>query len=219
MFIVPDDGAPKGDKIEIAEKSILWLKVTVKGKQAHASVPEEGLNAFREAAKYALEADAYLHKKYIRKTELFPNGSTFEMTKHEKNVENINILPGEEVFYIDCRILPEYDVAKVAGELRRIGRKYRAKIKVEEVNKEKSGATSADSEIVNVLKKSIKEVLHQDARLVGIGGSTMAGVVRKAGFDAVAWDVEKTVAHQPNECMPMEDVVKTAKVLVRVFTE
>ncbi|MFW6128489.1 MAG: M20/M25/M40 family metallo-hydrolase, partial [Halobacteriota archaeon] len=37
LIVVPDAGSPQGDQIEIAEKSILWLKFSVQGKQGHAS--------------------------------------------------------------------------------------------------------------------------------------------------------------------------------------
>ena len=95
MFVVPDYQTPGGKSIEIAEKSMLWLKATVTGKQVHGSTPEEGLNAFKEAAKFALEVDEYLHKHYMEKMALFPNGSDFRDDKHEKNVDSINIIPRE----------------------------------------------------------------------------------------------------------------------------
>ena len=133
MFVVPDDGAAAGDTIEIAEKSRLLVKITVTGKQFHAASPEYGINAFREAAKYVLEADGYLHRKYSRKTQLMPDGSTFEMTKHEKNIDSVNILPGKEVFYMDCRILPCYKLMEIVKDLRKLGRKRSAKITVEVV--------------------------------------------------------------------------------------
>ncbi|MGO9643794.1 MAG: M20/M25/M40 family metallo-hydrolase [Candidatus Bathyarchaeia archaeon] len=33
IAIVPDSGTPDGAQIEVAEKSILWLKITTKGRQ------------------------------------------------------------------------------------------------------------------------------------------------------------------------------------------
>ncbi|HHC19533.1 MAG TPA: M20 family metallo-hydrolase, partial [Euryarchaeota archaeon] len=57
LVLVPDGGNEDGTFIEIAEKSILWLKLKVKGKQVHASMPEKGLNAHRVALELALEID------------------------------------------------------------------------------------------------------------------------------------------------------------------
>ena len=55
-----------------------------------------------------------------------PPHSTFEPTKKEANVQNINTIPGLGVFYLDCRVLPVYDlelviakVKEIAGEIER----------------------------------------------------------------------------------------------------
>ncbi|HKM51008.1 MAG TPA: M20 family metallo-hydrolase, partial [Candidatus Bathyarchaeia archaeon] len=106
MAIVPDTGSSDGSEIEVAEKSILWMKITTKGKQVHGSLPYKGLNAHRIGMRYALQMDELLHTKYSGVDELFdPPASTFEPTKNELNVDNINTIPGLDVQYFDCRIL------------------------------------------------------------------------------------------------------------------
>ena len=50
LYIVPDGGSPDGSLIEVAEKSIFWMKVTVRGVQCHASTPQKGVNALVGAA-------------------------------------------------------------------------------------------------------------------------------------------------------------------------
>ena len=54
LILVPDGGDPKGETIEIAEKTGLWLKVITKGVQTHASMPNTGKNAFVAACDLAL---------------------------------------------------------------------------------------------------------------------------------------------------------------------
>src|SRR5208337_2263690 len=98
LVVVPDGGSSDGSFIEIAEKSILWLKMRTIGKQTHASRPELGLNASRIGMQYALALDKILHKKYPAKDKSFePPASTFEPTRKDRNVEAINIVPGEDV--------------------------------------------------------------------------------------------------------------------------
>lgn len=80
--------------------------MTVYGKQAHASLPELGLNAYRLGSELTLEIDRKLHETFNYEDPLFiPPRSTFEPTKVEPNVGNVNTIPGKHVFYIDCRIL------------------------------------------------------------------------------------------------------------------
>jgi succinyl-diaminopimelate desuccinylase len=218
MFIIPDWGNPKGSEIEIAEKSLLWLKFTVKGKQVHASDPDLGLNAFKASAIFALQADSFLHKKYTKKTSLFPDGSTFEMTKHEKNVDSINILPGTDVFYMDCRIIPDYDPSAVIGDLKRLASKQRAKIKIEVDNREDTPApTSPKSEVVLAISKAIRKELGMTPRPIGLGGGTVAKPLRASGFDVVVWKIEDNVAHQPNEYAKISAINGMIRVFQRLY--
>ena len=218
MFVVPDWESSGGSKIEIAEKSMLWLKVTVTGKQVHASTPEKGLNAFREAAKFALEVDAYMHEHYVKRSKMFPMGSTFEMTKHEKNVDSVNIIPGKEVFYFDFRVVPDYKLSHVVADVGRIARRYAAKIDVDVMpEKQESKPTAPNAEIVRVLQSSIKRTLNADARVVGIGGGTIGAFLRNAGFDVAVWGMGDDIAHQPDEYARISDIESEIAVFSDIF--
>ena len=121
-FIVPDGGNAKGDMVEVAEKNLLWLKVTVTGKTTHASTPQNGNNAFVAAA-HLVVALRDLYKKFNKKDRLFDVPySVFEPTKHEPNVPNVNTIPGQDVFYVDCRVLPCYTNKQVIDEANKIAK-------------------------------------------------------------------------------------------------
>jgi succinyl-diaminopimelate desuccinylase len=101
LIIVPDAGNEKGTLIEVAEKSLLWLKIKTVGRQTHAANPEKGVNAFKAASFLITELET-LHRRFPARDRLFdPPLSTFEPTKKESNVPNINTIPGEDVFYLD----------------------------------------------------------------------------------------------------------------------
>ncbi|MBW1999828.1 MAG: M20 family metallo-hydrolase, partial [Deltaproteobacteria bacterium] len=113
LIVVPDGGNEEGTMIEVAEKSMLWLKFTVVGKQCHASTPDKGKNSLVGAARLILELGR-LKDVFSTEDELFrPRSSTIEPTKMEANVANVNTIPGRDVFYLDCRILPCYEVDQV----------------------------------------------------------------------------------------------------------
>lgn len=217
MFIVPDSGSPDGREIEIAEKSILWLKITVIGRQVHASTPQNGINAFMEGAKFGLYVTEFLNKKYNRTIRPFGTPSTFVMTKHEKNVDSINIIPGKEVFYLDCRIIPVYSLTNILKEINRISHRYNARIKIGIVQREDAPApTPQNAEIVRLLKGILKKELGISGRLIGIGGGTIAAYLRKAGYDAVVWSIEEDIAHQPNEYAKIENIGKIIDVFYNI---
>ena len=110
LIVVPDAGNEQGTMIEVAEKSMLWLRFTVTGKQCHASTPDKGKNSLYGAARLITELDR-LRREFPLEDELFrPTRSTFEPTKMDANVPNVNTIPGRDVFHMDCRILPKYPV-------------------------------------------------------------------------------------------------------------
>ncbi|ASI14091.1 succinyl-diaminopimelate desuccinylase [Candidatus Mancarchaeum acidiphilum] len=216
MMLVPDWGVPTGDKIEIAEKSILWIKVTASGKQVHASTPEDGVNAYKLAVKFLNDLDDQLHSKYNVKDERFDYPvSSFEMTKHDKNVDSINIIPGKDVSYIDCRVLPNYKLDEVIADMKALAEKHskKGKINIEVFNREDAAKpTDANSEIVQLLSKRINQIRKISVSTVGIGGGTVAKYFRDNGVPVAVWSTEDDVAHQPNEYSVIDALVSDSKV-------
>ena len=218
LVVVPDAGSPKGTDIEIAEKSLLWLKVTTKGKQVHASLPKKGLNAHRVGMKLALDLDETLHAKYTKRNKLFDYPvSSFEPTKKEANVGNVNTVPGVDVFYYDCRVLPVYSLDDVEEDVKRklkqFERKYHATIEFEEVEKEPAGpATKVDSEVATLLGRAVSEVAGVKPRFVGIGGQTVGNLFRRDGIPTAVWSTIDDVPHEPNEYSKISNLINDTKV-------
>lgn len=223
MFIVPDVGSQKGDAIEIAEKSILWLKFEVYGKQSHASMPQ--MNASRRAMKFILDLDEKLHTKFSGRNDLFnPPYSTFEPTKREKNVDNINTIPGIDVSYMDCRIIPDYKLEEVLDYIENVKKFHEIRdgerINVEVMHRFSSPKTPENSEIAIRLAKTIEKLRGIKTRFIGIGGNTCASFLRSAGFrETVAWCTVDGTAHKPNEYCAIDNMVKDAKVFYSICFE
>jgi succinyl-diaminopimelate desuccinylase len=224
MAIVPDTGTPDGSQIEIAEKSILWLKITTKGRQVHGSTPEKGLNANRVAMRFALQLDEMLHSKYPATDMLFdPPVSTFEPTKHEANVDNVNTVPGVDVQYFDCRVLPQYPLSTVMKDIESLKSKLEketgASIELNPIQyEENTNPTPMDSQVVQRLKMALKELRGIDAKPVGIGGGTVGLYFRRKGIQTAVWSTLDDMAHQPNEYCKIDNMVNDAKVFVHVAT-
>ena len=218
LVVVPDSGEPDGAFIEVAEKSILWFKVVTVGKQTHGSTPNRGLNAHRIGMQFSLALDKLLHEKYNNKDEQFNvSNSTFEPTRKDKNVEAINIVPGEDVVYFDCRVLPQYNIKDVLSDIRKAAKEFEQKngatIRIEVIQAQQAPpAVDPNSEVVTLLKKAIKKVRGLDAQVGGIGGGTCAAFFRKAGIAAVVWSTEEEVTHQPDEYAKVQNMIDDAKV-------
>ncbi|EQB69826.1 M20 family metallo-hydrolase [Cuniculiplasma divulgatum] len=226
LIIVPDAGSMDGMELEIAEKSIVWIKFTVNGRQYHASMPSNAISAARDGMEFMLSVDKMLHSKYTDKDDTFNFPySTFEPTKHEKNVDNINTIPGKEVFYMDCRILPNYDVDSVVDDISReiseFERTHKSKIKMEFVQREQAPVpTSRDSEVVTRLVKALSS-RGGEPKVVGIGGGTCAAFFRRLGYDAVVWSTTvPDVAHQVDEYVIIDQILQDRETIEKlVYSE
>lgn len=223
LIIVPDAGNEDATELEIAEKSILWLKVRTKGKQCHGSTPHRGINAFAAGMKFGVRATDELYSRYGMKDLLFdPPGSTFEATKKEANVPNINTIPGEDIYYMDCRILPGIDPDEVLSLLREIAddveRETGAVIELSTPQYEKAAPpTSPDAPVVGLLDKAVRAVWKNEPRPMGIGGGTCAAIFRRAGYPAVVWGRIDEVAHSPNEYTRVENLMGNTKVYALLY--
>jgi succinyl-diaminopimelate desuccinylase len=205
LVVVPDAGDATGLMLEIAEKSIAWVAFTVRGRQAHASAPHHGVNAHRAGANLLLRLDERLHAKYAAQDPLFsPPYSTMEPTKKLANVPNVNTIPGEDVFYFDCRMLPEYDLGELLTDMRRIAEEVAHKFKVEvklttEQLAPAAPPTRADAPVVRLLSDAIRAVYQGEPYTRGIGGGTVAAMFRRKGIPAVVWGCNEGTAHNPDE--------------------
>lgn len=216
-FVVPDAGNEDGTLVEVAEKAIAWLRIRTVGKQVHASTPHQGRNAM-VAASHLIMRMADLHARYDERNPLFdPPVSTFEPTKREANVPNVNTIPGEDVFWMDCRILPGLPVDQVVASVREIAdevsRNHRVVMKVEVAQREDAAPpTPPDAPLVLQVLKSIRKVYNVEPRPRGIGGGTVAAYLRREGWPVVVWARQDETAHQPNEYAWLPNLLGDAKV-------
>lgn len=223
LVVVPDSGSEDGGFIEVVEKSHMQVRLTVRGKQCHASRPNKGINAYRAAAGYVAEVSDMLYKKYDGRDELFqPPYSTFEPTKKQANVPNVNTIPGEDISFFDFRVMPGQDLNGIVRDMNSLGeahsRKSGARFELGVASlSEAAPATPVKSPIVTALARSIRAVKGISAKPLGIGGGTCAAHFRHAGIPAAVWATIDEKAHEPNEYAVIKNLVSDAKVFAHLF--
>lgn len=222
LIVVPDSGSHDGSEIEVAEKNICWLKLVAKGKQCHASRPDDGANAFLANCDLALRINALEREVFTARDGIFvPDRTTLTPTKKDANVPNINTVPADDAFYVDMRILPRYSVDSVLAEvtkaMREVEAKYGVRMSYEEVQRNDSPPTPVDAPVVLLLKKAIEATYGIAGRAIGVGGGTVGAYLRKAGFPCVVWSRQDETMHAPNEYTRIENLIGDAKVFARLM--
>lgn len=223
LILVPDHGTPDGRLVEISEKSIAWIKIHVKGKQCHASMPDLGINAHRASQRFGSLVDNALSQVFDKKDDLFDRPySTFEPTRKEENVLNINTVPGDDYFYYDCRLIPPYRSKQIIKVMRKVANDVEkdtgTKIELDLVlDEQASTPTSPEADIVRMTLKAVEEIKHNTPYVGGIGGGTCASFFRNAGLEAAVWETCDNKAHAPNEYCVIDNMVNDAKVFASLF--
>lgn len=221
IIIVPDEGSPDSTMIEVAEKTLTWVKFKVHGKQCHASMPQDGVNACRAASELIVKLEGLYEIFNTRNNIFVPPYSTFEVTKRDANVPNVNTIPAEDTFYMDTRVLPCYSREEVLDEINKICGEVENKRKVKidvsiAMQLPASEATPDNAKVVGLLQNAIKEIYNVDGKPMGIGGGTVAASFRRLGYPVAVWCTMDQMAHQPNEYSVISHMVNDAKVFAHV---
>ena len=222
LFIVQDMGDPDGREIEIAEKSVCWAKFTTNGVQCHSSMPELGVNANIAAMDLLLRLNSKLPRLFPKKDPLFaPAASTFVATKREANVPNVNSVPGKDVSYVDCRLLPCYQFADlekaIKEEMQAVEKQYEVSIDLEWVNKAASKATDPKHPLVQNYIKAVEKVHKTKTKVIGVGGGTFAAEIRNLDLPAIVAGRTYNNPHNPNEKASLQWMLDDAKVVLDVL--
>jgi succinyl-diaminopimelate desuccinylase len=224
LIIVPGVGNKYGTMIDIAEKSIYWLKIKTLGKQTQGSTPEKGINSLKAAA-FLITELTRLYQIFSEKNSIYsPPISTFEPTKKEANVPNINTIPGEDVFYMDCRLIPEHNIERVKKEIQKMAKKtekkYHVHIILEDVQRDSSHAeTSLKAPVVQSLQNAVKAIYGKKAKPTGIAVRTAAAFLRKSGYQVACWSKIEETAHHPDEYCVIDNMMGDTKVFSHILLQ
>lgn len=224
-MLIPDAGAEDGSKIIVSQKGQISVKITVKGKEAHASRPMLGLNAALHSMKFLSSLSDNLYKKYnYNDTKFYPQNSTFEVTKRISNVESANIIPGTDISYMDCRIIPKYDVEDISLQILSEARGYEKKVPGLHIDIDFVGKSNpppeadSNSAIMKLLKDKVKALINEEPKIMGWGGGSIAGRLRRNGYpNAVLWSIKDNIAHSSNEYCTIKHMTDDAKLFASLF--
>ena len=207
-----------------AHNGCLHLEVTVTGKQAHAAMPESGVDALE--ASTAVLAALYGHRAELARTRSRVPGivsPTLNVGLIKGGI-NTNVVPDQVVFRIDRRMIPEEDPAKVETDLRALiagAAKARPQIKAD-VRRTllavplipRPGA----ERIAAAIQRHAKEILGVDVQVTGVPLYTDARHYAAHGIPIVLYgagphSILESNAHNANENLRLNDLSAATKIV------
>ncbi len=118
-IIVPE---PTGFKLVTAHRGLLWIQITTKGKPAHSSMPQLGINAIDSMRMFLNELENFKIRgcsRLLGKASLSVNRITGGTAS--------NIVPDECSTQIDIRIVPGQNIKNIIRDLNKIIQKISKK--------------------------------------------------------------------------------------------
>jgi acetylornithine deacetylase/succinyl-diaminopimelate desuccinylase family protein len=217
--IVPDIGNELM-KIDIAEKGLLFLKVTSFGKQAHGSRPEEGVNAIWNMVEFLNLLKEYVMKYSKHPFLSDPTGNLGVI----KGGEAVNIVPDKCEVLLDFRYLPLQDIEEflndVKGMFREVRKKNKeAKFRLEIMENRKPVEIKKDNVLVKLIKKHAKTVIFKEPVTFGVSGTTLVKPLVKKGILAVGYSPGKPIEHVSNEYISVKQITDFSKILCMICLE
>ena len=217
--IVPDIG--RGMRgIDIAEKGLLFLKVTSIGKQVHGSTPDKGINAVWNM----LEFLQLIRKYRMRFREHVLLSSPTMNLGVLKGGSAPNMVPGECEAQIDIRYLPSQRAEDIIRDVRAMLAKVRsgnkkARFRLEVMDHQRPVSLGSDNVLVKLIKKHARRITGKEAVPIGIGGTTLVKPLSEKGIVTVGFSPGNETAHMANEFISASEVMDFSRILCLVCEE
>ena len=213
-------------EVVTAHNGCLQMEVTVHGRMAHAAVPQTGVDALQAAVRI-LQALYGLNSRYAQvQSGIAGIGHPYLNVGTIAGGTNTNVVPGEVVFRLDRRMIPEEDPVRVEAEIRATIATAAAGMAGVRVDLRRLLLASAlrprpeSAELVCVIQRHAQAVfgatppergtpLYTDVRLYAARG--IAAVIYGAGPRTIL----ESNAKRADENLALDDLRRATKVVAR----
>jgi succinyl-diaminopimelate desuccinylase len=219
----------EGDEVCCGHNGTCWLEVTVHGRAAHGSMPEEGVNALEKMAALVLELETY--KKQIARTMFVtPDGKTMRPTINVGGVfasgegGKINTVPALATFSIDRRVIATEDHAAAERGLRAFlaaaaKRIPGCKITVKKVSENFSSFTKPSHKFFKAVSSSVAKVRGRPTVFnVSAGFNDIHYFSHVLKIPTLGYGPGGDDCHAVDEKARVSDLVATAKIYANLLT-
>jgi acetylornithine deacetylase len=217
-------GEPTDMRVATAHKGFVWIEVEVKGKAAHGSVPEKGVDAIAHAAKIISATERLQRELEGRVHPLL--GTPKIHTSTIQGGTDWSIIPERCMLRLERRTLPGESVASVMAEIEDILKT----IKEETPNFNATARspydmlpleTTESEPIVQIAQQALAEKTGTRAPVIGVPYWTDGAVLSQMGSipTCLFGPGDIGVAHSADEYVSLENVFTSAHVYREIIRE
>jgi succinyl-diaminopimelate desuccinylase len=214
---------PTGMRTATSEKGLAWYEITVSGDPSHASRPDQGRNAVREA-QHVLDALADYDETVRERTDDLLGQAYATVTMFDAGTKE-NVVPENATIVVDRRFLANEDVEAIDDEidtvLSRTADRYDLDVTWRRTRTYESAAIDPDSHLAQVFRRHSATVGDVPSDPWGITASTdVRNFVNDAGMEAITWGPgELSQAHTYDEHIDLSAAEEGFDVLLAASRE
>lgn len=208
---------PEDREVCISQKGALRLRVDVFGKMAHGAMPDQGRNPIPTIGRL-IDAAAVVESELQREHGTHPLLGPPYVTPtfvQAGSVGQMNVISPMAAIAFDIRTIPGIDHDGLEQRFAEVvsssadGLTYTLTRLVDRPSTE----TPKDHPIVKAVVSAHLEVTGETPRFGGVPGSTDGTILHQAGIPVVVYGPgDKWIAHQANEYVEVEDLIRCANV-------
>jgi len=219
----------EGHRVCCGHNGVVWLEVTVRGRAAHGSRPDKGINAFEKMAALALALKEH-GRELARRHFVTPEGETMRPTLNIGGVfgqgpgGKINTVPAEATFSIDRRVLAIETVASAERELRTFLREAarripRCHIEVRKVSDNHPCFSEPTHPFFGTMAEIVGRVRRKPAVFsVSTGFNDMHFFAHHLKIPTLGYGPGGAGCHAVNEHASLRELVASAKIYAELMT-
>lgn len=221
-------GEPTGlERVYIGQKGRIRGLVIIKGRTAHGASPWLGVNAFEKASRLAVK----MFDELVPKIESKRSKYKYDLEGAEKATlmiggllrggDRINQVPGEVVFSLDRRVIPEETTLEAWNELEDFIRNKASEMNIDAEVKlillQEAAVADPNLNIYKAIERASTSIIGiKPEKVVCFNGLDMIYYLRR-GYEVATYGPNASGVHAPDENIEVNSIVTASKIYADLY--
>jgi len=209
---------PTALKVATCQKGAAWFRIKLKGRAAHASAPDEGINAIEFASKVMHAINDYRSEITKRKHRL-ADPPTCTITMISGGFKE-NVIPDKCELVIDRRLVPSESSNIVEHELRTFIDKLQLDYALDKIGSREPVEIDDNAAIARAVIDATSEATSTSTSIICFPGATDNEHLVASGIQSLVWGPGNlNKAHTIDECISIDEMKHATIALVLLLNK
>jgi succinyl-diaminopimelate desuccinylase len=201
------------NRLVTEERGVMWVRVTARGKAAHAGAPDTGDSAILRMHRVVAAIERELAPRLRDRRSTNGQQSTLSIGRI-RGGENTNVVPDHCAIEIDRRILPDEDFDGALAEIRQaveVAGEPRGTLAVELLTGTPGFSAPEDGAGVRAFRESIAAITGRPAERLNVVGASDGRYFARDGTEIIVFGPgDGADSHKPDESLPLDELIDAA---------